>query len=480
METSADTKKNSINEIDNNTRKNTLENTVMNTLKKQRDYFRTGKTKSFEFRNEQLKKLLGLIVANEAKIYKALKEDLSKPDLEIFSTEFGFVLHDLKNTIKNLRTWMKPKKVGTGLVSQPGHSTIYRESLGVCLIISPWNYPFQLAMSPLISAMAAGNTAIVKPSELTPKISKVMAELINTNFPQEYLHVVEGGVEASTELLKHRFDKIFFTGSTAVGKIVARAAAEHLTPVTLELGGKSPAIICKDADLKVTARRIVWGKFINAGQTCVAPDFLYVDKAIEDELMDELEATFKEFYPQGQTLGENYTRIVSRKHFDRLVGFLSSSKVAIGGKNNPETLFIEPSIIQNVTWQSPIMQEEIFGPLLPVLSFKNLPDAIEDLKTKEKPLALYLFSNSSVTKDMIIQELSFGGGTMNDTLMHLSNTELPFGGVGESGFGAYHGEAGFLCFSHQKSVMDRATWVDPNLRYPPYTSSKEKWLKRLL
>jgi aldehyde dehydrogenase (NAD+) len=292
--------------------------------------------------------------------------------------------------------------------------------------------------------------------------------------------VVQGGPEVSQQLLQERFDKIFFTGSTRVGRLVALAAAEHLTPVTLELGGKSPAIVCADADLDVAARRLVWGKFLNAGQTCVAPDYLLVERSIAPKFKQKLVQALNKFYEDGFRLGVNYTRIVSRGHWDRLVKMMTGAKVIFGGKSDPNSLLIEPTLIEDVSWESPLMQEEIFGPLWPILNFDSLSKVVDELKQKEKPLALYLFTKSDQYKNQVFKGLSFGGGSLNDTIMHLANPELPFGGVGASGLGAYHGEAGFLCFSHQKSILEKSTWIDPDLRYPPYSEAKLKWFQRLV
>lgn len=453
---------------------------VAEILQEQRQFFGSNETKSLKFREEQLRTLKRLIVENEKRISAALREDLSKPELEIYATEVGFTLHELDLSLKNLERWARPKKVSTNLVNQPGKSRIFPEPYGVSLVISPWNYPFQLAMAPAIAALSAGNTVVLKPSELTPKTAEVLASIVNENFPKKYFHVITGGIETSQALLNQRFDKIFFTGSTEVGRIVAKAAAEHLTPVTLELGGKSPAIVMDDADLNVTARRILWGKCVNAGQTCVAPDYVLVSEKTKPRLIKALKKAYHQFFPSGLELGENFSSIVNEKHFERLKSYLEGAQIIQGGESDPERKYFEFTLIDGVSWDSPVMKEEIFGPILPLMIFQSLDDLIHQVKTQEKPLALYLFTSDESVKDKIRTELSFGGGAINETLMHLGNPDLPFGGVGQSGYGAYHGERGFLEFSHQKSILEKATWVDLPLRYPPYDNSKLAWIRKLL
>ena len=341
-----------------------------------------------------------------------------------------------------------------------------------------WNYPYQLSLSPVVAAIAAGNTCIVKPSEIAENTMKAMAKIINENFSQEFLFVAEGGVAETTEILKLKFDKIFFTGSPRVGQIVYEAAAQHLTPVTLELGGKSPAIVTGSADFEVAAKRIVWGKFLNAGQTCVAPDYILVDGKVKDSFLDSLKSYIQKYNYQPDS--EHYTQIINDRNFERLINLIDRNKVYLGGSSIPEKRYIEPTILDNVTWDDAVMQEEIFGPILPVLTFKNFNDALSQIAAYEKPLSAYLFTDKSEEKEQFVSKISFGGGCINDVVMHLSNDHLPFGGVGNSGMGNYHGKYGFDAFSHKKAVLSRATWGEPDLKYPPYTEKKLEWIKKLL
>ncbi|SEH33294.1 aldehyde dehydrogenase [Chryseobacterium culicis] len=451
---------------------------IENILQKQRDFYQTQQTHSLAFRKMYLEKLKNLIISNENKLYEAIHKDFGKSKFDTFTTELSFILNDINYYIKNLKKLSKPKKVSTNLVNQLGTSKIYADPLGCVLVIGAWNYPYQLSLSPVIAAMAAGNCCILKPSEIAANTMKAMASLINENFPPEYLYVYEGGIEETTALLQLRFDKIFFTGSTKVGKIVYKAAAEHLTPVTLELGGKSPAIVTKNANLEVAAKRIVWGKFLNAGQTCVAPDYLLVEETIQEQFLEMLRKYIKEFGYEKDS--EQYTRIINQRNFQRLVRLLDQEKIYSGGQSDEAKLYIEPTILHHVDWNDEIMQEEIFGPLLPVISFQNYHAALNAVLALEKPLAAYLFTNNSEEKESFTRKLSFGGGCINDTVMHLSNDHLPFGGVGNSGTGNYHGKYGFETFSHQKAVLDKTTWGEPNIKYPPYSEKKLSWIKKLL
>jgi aldehyde dehydrogenase (NAD+) len=447
-------------------------------LLKQRDFFTTQQTKNLAFRKMYLEKLKNLIIANQDMLCEAIHNDFGKSKFDTFTTELSFILNDINYYIKNLKSLSKPKKVSTNLVNQLGNSKVYADPLGCVLVIGAWNYPYQLSLSPIIAAMAAGNCCILKPSEIAENTMKAMASIINENFPPEYLYVYEGGIEETTALLRLKFDKIFFTGSTKVGKIVYKAAAEHLTPVTLELGGKSPAIVTKNANLEVSAKRIVWGKFLNAGQTCVAPDYLLVEETIQEQFLEMLRQYIKEFkYDQDS---EQYTRIINLKNFQRLIHLIDQKKVYSGGHFNEEKLYIEPTILNPVDWNDAIMQEEIFGPLLPVISFQNYNAALNSIVELEKPLAAYLFTNDSEEKENFTRKLSFGGGCINDTVMHLSNDHLPFGGVGSSGMGNYHGKYGFETFSHAKSILEKATWGEPNIKYPPYSEKKLSWIKKLM
>lgn len=447
-------------------------------LQKQKIFFNSHKTKDLDFRKTQLKKLKQLVKEHEKVLYEAIFNDFGKSEFETFGTEISFIYKDIDYYIKNLNSFAKPKKVSTNIVNQLGNSKIYQEPLGNCLVIGAWNYPYQLTLTPVIAAVAAGNTCMIKPSELPENTMKAMAKLINENFSPEFLYVVEGGVEETTEILKLRFDKIFFTGSPRVGKIVYKAAAEHLTPVTLELGGKSPAFISENADLDVAARRIVWGKFINAGQTCIAPDYLYVQENVKEKLVEKLISEIKKRnYHEN---AEHYCKIINQRNFDRLERMINKEKVAFGGETNREKRYISPTILDHITWDDAVMQEEIFGPILPILTYKNLQDALQKVLEEEKPLSAYIFSNNSEEQNMILENLSFGGGCINDTLMHISNDHLPFGGVGNSGIGNYHGKYGFETFSHQKAILDKSIYLEPELKYPPYTDSKLKILKKLL
>lgn len=447
-------------------------------LQRQRDFFKTQQTKSLAFRKMYLEKLKNLIISNENLLYEAIYSDFGKSKFDTFTTEISFILHDIDYYLKHLHSLAKPKKAGTNLVNQLGKSKIYAEPLGNTLVIGAWNYPYQLSLSPMIAAMAAGNCCILKPSEIAENTMKAMSKIINENFPSEYLYVHEGGIEETTELLKLKFDKIFFTGSSRVGKIVYKAAAEHLTPVVLELGGKSPAIVTQNANLEIAAKRIVWGKFLNAGQTCVAPDYLLVEESIQEQFQEMLRKYIKEFNYGPNS--EQYTKIINLKNFQRLTGFIDKEKIYFGGNFDEGKRYIEPTILHNITWADDIMQEEIFGPILPVISFKNFNMALNAVLDLEKPLAAYLFTNNTEEKENFTQKLSFGGGCINDVVMHLSNENLPFGGVGNSGIGNYHGKFGFEAFSHQKSVLEKATWGEPNIKYPPYSEKKLNWIKKLL
>lgn len=447
-------------------------------LEGQKTFFNTQKTKSLSFRQIHLEKLREVVVQNEKLLYDAIYKDFGKSKFETYAVELSFILKDIDYYLKNLKSLAKPKRVSTNLANQLGSSKIYSEPLGNTLVIGAWNYPYQLSLSPLVAAMAAGNTCMLKPSEIAENTMKAMAKIINENFPKDYLFVAEGGVEETTEILKLKFDKIFFTGSPKVGKIIYEAAAKHLTPVTLELGGKSPVVVTSSANFEVAAKRIVWGKFLNAGQTCVASDYVLVDEKVKDSFLDSLKMYIQKFkYEAG---AEQYTQIINDRNFERLLKLIDQEKVFYGGNSDASKRFIEPTIMQNVTWEDAVMQEEIFGPILPVLTFKNFNEALIQINRHEKPLSAYLFTGKSEEKKNFISKISFGGGCINDVAMHLSNEALPFGGVGNSGIGNYHGKFGFEAFSHQKAILDRATWGEPDLKYPPYSEKKLKWIKKLL
>jgi aldehyde dehydrogenase (NAD+) len=449
-------------------------------IQRQDQYFQSGATRGYEFRREQLQKLLQVVRRHERDILEALARDLRKHETEAYLAEIGIVYAELSDALKHLKRWMKPRKVGSPLTVFPARSRIVPEPLGRSLIISPWNYPYQLTIAPLIGAIAAGNVAVIKPSELAPQTALLLEKLINENFAPEYLHVLNGGVELSQQLLDRRWDHIFFTGSTAVGKLIAAAAAKHLTPCTLELGGKSPCLVSRKANLEVTARRIIFGKFLNAGQTCVAPDYILVEDPVHDPLIEALRKEISLRFGPEPLRNEQLPRIINERHFQRLQRLIDPAKVNFGGRSDPTQLLIEPTLMTGVQPHDPVMQEEIFGPVLPIIAVKNLEQAKKFILGFEKPLALYLFSDDAAEQRDIIGSVSFGGGCINDTLMHLANPELPFGGVGASGMGSYHGQHSFDAFSHKKAVLVNGTALDLPVRYFPWIPSKEKVLRLLL
>jgi len=444
----------------------------------QQEFFRTQQTKDVSFRKESLLKLRTILKSNEDKLLEAIYQDFSKSTFDTYTTELALVYNEIDYFLKNLSRLSKPKKASTNLVNMPGKSHIYSDPLGCTLVIGAWNYPYQLTFAPVVASMAAGNTCMIKPSELPENTMRVMAELINDNFPSEYLFVVQGGIPETTEILKFPYDKIFFTGSPKVGKVVYEAAAKNLTPVTLELGGKSPVIVTKHANLEVAAKRIVWGKFLNAGQTCIAPDYVLVAEEVKDRLLTLLKERLD--FAKYEEGAEHYVNIINKRNFDRLLGLVDESKIFYGGGKNEETFYIQPTVLNNVTWGDAVMQEEIFGPILPVLAFQDLDGALETVLDHEKPLSAYLFSDNAKEKELFTGKISFGGGCINDTIMHVTNEHVPFGGIGNSGMGNYHGEFGFKTFSHQKSVLEKAEWGETSLKYPPYTENKQKWIKRLM
>ena len=444
---------------------------------RQKEYFAAGHTRSLAFREQMLRRFMRGIQEKEANITKALGEDFGKPAFETYATEIGILLTEIRFTLRNLKKWIKPKSVKGSLFNFPSRNYIYQEPLGVSLVIGAWNYPFQLTLSPVIGSIAAGGCAILKPSEHTSATSEIITKLVQKHFPPEYLAVVQGGPETSQALLELPFDKIFFTGSIPVGKIVATAAAKQLIPVTLELGGKSPCIVDQTADLKLAARRIVWGKFLNAGQTCVAPDYLLVQQNILPAFLQHLAQTITQFYGPEPERSPDYARIINQRHFTRLSNLLPEATIYAGGQTNAEKLYIAPTLLTDVTWEHPLMQEEIFGPLLPVLPFETLPDAIAQVNAHPKSLALYLFSRNKKAQATVLAQTSSGGACLNETVSHLANPHLPFGGVGASGQGNYHGKASFDAFSHHKSVLKKPFRPDLPLRYPPY-QNKLNWMKK--
>ncbi|MHA6251035.1 aldehyde dehydrogenase [Oceanobacillus sp. CAU 1775] len=441
-------------------------NNIHELVKDQQTFFLHGNTMEYEYRKENLQKLKQMIKANESEIYYALKQDLNKSKHEAYVTEIGILYGEIEFALKNLRAWMEPEKVPTPLTHKGSKSYIMKEPYGVALVISPWNYPLQLALAPAIAALAAGNCVFLKPSEHAPATARLLTDMIQSTFDNSLFYCLEGDLEITQQLLKERFDYIFFTGSTEVGKIIMRAASEHLTPVTLELGGKSPAIIDEDANLNLAAKRIVWAKFTNAGQTCVAPDYLYVHEKVKFKLMKNMVKYIKEYYGKNPLYNDDYTRIISKKHFDRLTKFLADGNTIHGGNFDEETLSIEPTIIDKITWEDNVMQEEIFGPILPILTYKNMEEALYEIKTREKPLALYYFGENTKIQQQVIEFLSFGGGAINDAIYHLGTPYLPFGGIGNSGMGNYHGKYGFDTFSHHKSILKQTTKFDLPFRYP--------------
>ncbi len=447
------------------------------------DFFAKGITRSEDFRKESLQKLRKSIRKNEAAITEALYTDLGKPELEAYTTEIAIVYKELNHSLRKLSSWMKPQKIPVSLVHFPSTSHIYPEPLGVVLIIAPWNYPFQLIMAPLIAAISAGNCAILKPSEEAPAAEKIITKIISETFSDEYISVITGnGSEVVPFLFRnYRFGHVFFTGSTAIGKKIAGYAASALTPATLELGGKSPAIVSEDAHLKIAARRIVWGKFMNAGQTCISPDYLIVHKTVKESLMEYMIESIREFYGTQDQKNKAMGRIINEKRYEKLKSYLHQGKVMTGGTYEDESLYIAPTILDNVSVEDTVMQEEIFGPVLPVLTYEKTEDICEIIQHNSHPLALYVFTENRDFEQQIIQSVQFGGGCVNNTLIHLSEPDLPFGGIGNSGIGRYHGKAGFDVFSHMKSIVRTATWFDAPVKYPPYSQIKRRligWIFR--
>lgn len=447
-------------------------------IQRQRAFFQSGATRPLEFRRAQLQKLRDALEAGEAALLGALHADLRKPAAEAYLGEVGFVLSEIRHTLRHLPTWMKPQPRRVPLLAWPGQGFIHPEPFGVALIIGPWNYPLQLLLLPLVGAVAAGNCAVLKPSELAPHTAAAVAKLLREVFAEEYIAVCEGEREVAEALLRERFDKIFFTGSTKIGRSVMAAAAQHLTPVTLELGGKCPCIVCADAPLEVTARRIAWGKFMNAGQTCVAPDFVLVDRRIREELVRSLLQAIREFYGENPQQSPDYGRIINRRHFDRLTSLLGAGCVAHGGQHDAQDLYLAPTLLTDVPPESSVMQEEIFGPILPVLVFDQLADALALLRDRPTPLALYLFTQDRAAQERVLAEARSGGVCFNDTVVHILGKQLPFGGLGESGLGTYHGKASFDCFTHYRPAVRRSFRFDAKLRYPPPKVSLET-LKRV-
>jgi aldehyde dehydrogenase (NAD+) len=440
--------------------------------------FDSGRTRPLAWRIEQLERLRAMLVENADAVTRALHADLRKPETEAWATDVSLVLSEIALAKKSLRKWTKPEAIRTPMKLQPAKSWIVREPLGLVLIIAPWNYPVQLALAPLVAAIAAGNAAVVKPSEVTPHVSSLLATLIPNYLDRECIACVEGGVEETSALLAERWDHVFYTGNGRVGRIVMQAAAKHLTPVTLELGGKSPCIVDADCDLDVAARRIVWGKFINCGQTCIAPDYVLVHESRHDELLEKLVANLRAFYGEEPQRSADLGRIVNEAHVDRLAKLLESGKAVIGGTVDRADRWIAPTILRDVAPDSPVMQEEIFGPILPVLAIRDVDEAIAFVNRGEKPLALYVFTERPAVEEAVITRTSSGGVCVNAVLWHIGNENLPFGGVGESGMGAYHGRHGFEVLSHHRAVLKKSVKVDPSIAYPPFTKLKKALIKR--
>ncbi len=449
-------------------------------LEKQRAYFRMGATLPVKFRIEALKKLKSVIVSRTEDIFAALKEDLGKSGTESYMSEIGMTLSEINYMINRLPELAREKGVPTPLSQFKARSYVKKCPYGCVLVMSPWNYPFMLTLDPVVDAVAAGNTVIAKPSAYSPATSKLLSEIISQAFAPEHVTTVLGGRAENAQLLDMPFDKIFFTGSVAVGKEVMRKAAERLIPVTLELGGKSPCIVDESAKIDIAARRIVFGKFLNCGQTCVAPDYIIAHKSMKNKLVEAIEREIVSQYGEYPLENADYGKIISKKHFDRIVSLIDENKVCFGGQTDEESLRISPTIMDNVTREDAVMGEEIFGPILPVMTFEDLGSLIDDINSHPHPLALYMFSEDKKAVERVTEMCQFGGGCVNDTIIHLATTEMGFGGVGESGMGSYHGEEGFMCFTHKKSIVNKSTKIDMPVRYQPYTDKKYKMLKRFM
>ena len=454
--------------------------TTDETVQKQREFFLTHATKDIAFRKKNLEKLLTYVQKYEGRILEALHADLHKHPFEAYGSEIGLVLEELKYQIKHLHRFARPKQKLNNLLNFPGVSQIIPQPYGVVLVMAPWNYPFQLLMNPLIGAMAAGNCVVLKPADYSRNTSAVMAEMIRECFDEKYVSIFTGGRDVNNLLLEERYDAIFFTGSPSLGKIVMEKAARHLTPVILELGGKSPCIVDQDANIEAAARRIVFGKFLNAGQTCIAPDYLFVHKSVKDRLLEAMKACLKRFYTADPMASKSYGRIINARQFERLSHLMACGTIYSGGKTDADSLYIEPTLLIDIKPEDPIMNEEIFGPIFPVMEFQQIGTVIEYINRHERPLAFYYFSESRQQQEDILDKTTAGGGCINDTMMHLSDPSLPFGGVGNSGMGRYHGKYSFDAFSHFRSVLRKSTRLDIPLRYAPYTNFRTKLLKLIL
>ncbi len=444
--------------------------------------FDDGLTRPLDWRREQLRAMQRLLIEGEPELLGAMQSDMGKPAVEARLTDLSIVNAEIDVMLRHLERWARPERAGVPLVQQPGHATIVREPLGVALVIAPWNYPVHLLLLPMAAAICAGNCVVGKPSELTPKTSTAIANLARRYLDTRAVLVVEGGPEETQELLRHRFDTIFYTGNGKVGRIVMEAAAQHLTPVTLELGGKSPVLVAADADIDTAARRIAWGKYLNAGQTCVAPDYVLVHERLETALVDKLRDVVRSFYGSDPRQSPDYARIVNERHFDRLCGLLAatSGHVAVGGESTRSERYIAPTVLTGIQPDDPVMEDEIFGPILPILSVRGMVEAVRFVASRPKPLALYVFASARETVDQVLQGTTSGGVGVNCTVVQVAIPGLPFGGVGPSGMGAYHGRQGFETFSHRRAVFSKPTRPDPPVQYPPYSKVKEWVLKKLM
>lgn len=456
------------------------EQEIRQIIQEQQKFFATGATLPAASRLLALRKLKSAILSHEAQIHDALRQDLGKSNMESYMCETGLVLSELSHMIRHLPRYARERRVRTPLAQYVSRSYRKPSPYGTVLIMSPWNYPFMLTLDPLVDALAAGNTALIKPSAYSPATSRVIEQIISECFDPRYVAVIQGGRQENQFLLSQKFDYIFFTGSQAVGKEVLRQAAPHLTPVTLELGGKSPCIVDKTANLKLAARRIVFGKYLNCGQTCVAPDYILCDEAVKEELIRQLTAQIRIQFGENPLSNENYGHIINQKHFQRILGLIEKDKVVWGGTSNQETLQIAPTVLSPVSWEDPVMQEEIFGPLLPILTYRDLEDAVRQIEDRPHPLALYLFSSDKQAIRYVTSRCRYGGGCINDTIIHLATSHMGFGGFAESGMGAYHGKIGFDTFSHYKSMVDKKTFLDLPMRYQPYTKLNEKLVRMFL
>ena len=450
-----------------------------NILSAQEQFFKSGRTHDLDRRLENLKRLKNGIIQNESAVLEALKKDLSRAPYESYLLEVGVLLAEIQLALRRLKSWARPRRAKTPFLLWFASSRIYCEPYGRVLIIAPWNYPFMLSISPLIGSIAAGNCTVLKPSEYAPHTAAIISEIMASCFDKRYVAVIEGDATVGESLLEEHFDYIFFTGSVNVGKRVMSAAAKNLTPVTLELGGKNPCIIDQDVNLDLAARRIVFGKFINAGQTCIAPDYLWVHQSNKAKLLERIRNYLNRFYGEDPRKSPDFARVINQHHFNRLLRLLENCDVIIGGQSDPQNLYIAPTVITNLSWDDPVMQDEIFGPILPVLEFEDLSHVISSLNSRPKPLALYIFSNRRENCRKVVDQVSFGNGCINDTVVQFANLNLPFGGVGSSGIGSYHGKASFDILSHKKSVLKKMFIFDPSLRYPPY-KNKLSILKKIL